>query len=1358
MSTPRKSTSGTVLPKDFSPIVGSERRPPRTGKRTGPADPDESGTISIYVRRRPDAPKMPEIADWAKRPGSRPKHISRAELAATYGALPADLEKVAAFLRSHGFTVLESHVGRRVVTASGTVAQMSRAFAVDLGRYESPAETFRGREGFVHIPAELAGIVQTVVGLDTRSVSARRHSRGRPSGGGAPAGASTLTPPQVAKLYNFPTGNANGQTIGIIEFGGGYVVNATTKAATDINSFFTGLGLTAPTLTAVSVDKATNSPAGSSTNVWDADPDVEVALDIDVAASVAPGAAIVVYFAPNATDKWMDAVTTAIHDTTNNPTVISISWGGDESGWPDSDRGSFQDALKDAALLGVTVLIATGDNGTNQGVNDGNAHVQYPASDPWALACGGTFIANVSGSTFTEGTWNDAGATCGGVSVKYGVQAWQDGANVPPSVNDDKTRGRGLPDVAGNASPFSGYDLVLYGSQTSALKVTSGSDKGSNYGTVGGTSAVAPLYAGLIALINSSLGENVGYLNPTLYALAQESGQTIFRDVADGGTNAVTFTKSDGTTGTSLGYTAGAGWDPCTGWGSIDGTALQTRLQQLFAKKCVFAIQKDTFGSDEVDAMLKQANPAKFPAFWVWVEGLTPAQLGINSAADLANPPIVPQVTLDPAFSGLSVQFAGPVLPEDPALPNSAQRLAFPFNAIFTNDSGFTAPSQTVTLEAALTSKNGDPLNGVGQLHFAKKANPYVLNGLTAWLSTDLRVFTVQANESRFGATMGGNGDAAPAFIASVIKNLTSNQGNVNGDKFDSLGDQSQVVTDPGAAEATESLYLFPTDSNHNLVFNFAVARVRLQGLTLTAQATRVFFRLFQAQTTSVAYVDPGAAPGTGPYRRWSDGNTYGRKVPLFGIQAGEFVTIPCFATARVANTSPATDMTTQTDSPNVQNIAPNSSGAEVDTFFGCWLDFNQTRQIVPFEPPATNVDGPYGGQPLLSLQEVFIRSPHQCLVAEIAFDDVPIPAGADPSISSQLAQRNLAFVDAPNPGLELSRRVPQPFEVRPSALAALASAPPDELMIDWGNTPAGSTAAIYLPASNADQILKMAATLYTTHRLSRQDAHTLECPANGVTYLPIPAGSGPANFAGLLSVSLPDTVKKGQAYTVVVRQFTNASGTQVAPPPAPPKINATRAAADPASVGNAPPINWRRMMGAFQMVIPVKTKAVMLAPEERLLSGLRWIEKSIPRANRWYPVFQRYVRQIADRVKGLGGDPGAIVASPTGEGTPHHHYPHGPGHGDGPHPGHGHDRDWSLRFTGKIEGLIYDRFGDFEGFSLETEHGRYHVFASREHRILDLVERAWTERTLLTVAVHHDDDRRPVSITLHGSPPRRER
>jgi hypothetical protein len=1349
MPTPKKKLPGPDLPAEYARLVGSERKPPGVAKRTGTADPGETGIISVYVRRRPDAPKMPEISDWAKNPRSRPRHISREELAATYGALPADLEKVAAFLRSHGFTIRESNIGRRVVTASGTVAQMSKAFAVDLGKYESPTETFRGREGFVHLPAELAGIVTNVFGLDTRSVSARKHVRNRPSGNPAPGGASLMTPPQVAKLYNFPTGNANGQTIGIVEFGGGFVVNATTKAPTDIDSFYSGLGLSTPSLTAVSVDSASNSPAGSATNVWDQDPDIEVALDIDVAGSVAPGAALAVYFAPNETDKWMDAVTTAIHDTTNKPTVISISWGGDESGWPDGDRGSFQDALKDAALLGVTVLIATGDNGTNQGVNDGSAHVQYPASDPWALACGGTFIANVSGSTFTEGTWNDAGATCGGVSVKYGVQAWQDGANVPPSINDDKTLGRGLPDVSGNASPFSGYTLFLYGSKTTALTVTSGSDKGLVFGPVGGTSAVAPLYAGLVALINSALGENVGYINPTLYALAQEAGQTIFRDVADNGNNSVTFTKSDGTTGTSPGYTSGAGWDPCTGWGSIDGTALLTRLQQLYAKKCVFAIQKDTFGSDEVDAMLKQANPAVFPAFWVWVEGLTPGQLGINSSADLANPPIIPQVTLDPAFSGLSVKFAGPVLPEDPSLPNQAQRLAFPFNVIFTDDSGFTTASETVTLEASLTSKTGDPLNGVGQFHLVKAANPYVLNGLTAWLSTDLRVFAVHANESRFGATMGGNADAAPAFITSVIKNLTSNQGNVNGDKFDNLGDQSQVVTNPGAAEASEALYLFPTDSNHNLVFNFAVARVRLQGLSLTAKSTRVFFRLFQAQTTAVAYVDPGAAPGNGPYRQWSDGVTYGRKVPLYGTQGGEFVTIPCFGTARVANTTLATNMTTQTDPPNVQDIAPNSGGAEVDTFFGCWLDFNQTRQIVPFEPPATNVDGPFSGQPLLSLQEVFIRSPHQCLVAEVAFDDVPIPQGADPSISSQLAQRNLAFVDAPNPGLELSRRVPQPFEIRPTTLALAKGTPPDELMIDWGNTPAGSTAAIYLPDSSADDILKQAAALYTTHRLTRQDAHTLECPANGVTYLPIPTQITPANFAGLLSVSLPDTVKKGQAYTVVVRQFTNAFGKSAPPPPPQPKINAV---SDESTTGNDQEVAWRRMMGAFQMVIPVKTKAVMLGPEERLLSGLRWIEKSIPHANRWYPVFQRYVRQIADRVKGLGGDPGLVLPSPTGEWNPPHlHHP------PEPHHGHDHDHDWSIRFTGKVSGIIYDRFGDFEGFSLETESGECRIFASREIRILEIAERAWIERILTTVAVHKDAPKIPVSITLHGAVPRRE-
>ncbi|MBV9282407.1 MAG: S8/S53 family peptidase [Chloroflexi bacterium] len=535
------------IPADYQPLESSRRVPRRGARLVGPADPAERLSVTIRLRRRPDAPPLPDVAALAQSPTGQRAYLSREDFAARYGADPADLDRVVAFARSHGLQVEETSVARRSVRASGTVEQMSRAFAVDLGRYEAPDETYRGRDGHVHLPADLIAVVEGVFGLDNRRMARPLFVKSKtPEQSATPAQAITpLTPPQVAKLYNFPTpANATGQTIGVLEFGGGY-------QPSDIHAFFSGLGLATPTLTAVGVDGATNAPGS--------DADGEVVLDIDVAGAVAPGAKIVAYFAPWTEQGWVDVVTTAVHDTTNAPSVLSISWGWAELQeilgllWSPAAVHAVSTTFQEAALLGVSVLVASGDDGTNCQIGDGKAHVLYPAADPWVTTCGGTTIENVSGSTFKEATWNDNGVTGGGISDIFQLPDWQSGAGVPKSINDGHV-GRGVPDVAGNADPDSGYMLVL---------------NGSPYGPIGGTSATAPLYAGLVALLNATLGEPAGYLNYNLYRFA---GPYVYRDIADGGSN-----SAEG----SPGYTAGAGWDACTGFGSINGSNLLMALRGL---------------------------------------------------------------------------------------------------------------------------------------------------------------------------------------------------------------------------------------------------------------------------------------------------------------------------------------------------------------------------------------------------------------------------------------------------------------------------------------------------------------------------------------------------------------------------------------------------------------------------------------------------------------------------------------------------------------------------------------------------------------------------------------------------------
>lgn len=261
---------------------------------------------------------------------------------------------------------------------------------------------------------------------------------------------------------------------------------------------------------------------------------------------MAPGAKIVVYFAPNTDQGYLDAVTTAIHDTTNNPSVISISWGGPESSWTTQALTNFDQAFQSAAALGVTVCIAAGDNGSTDGVTDGSNNVDFPASDPFVLGCGGTTIQTSNNQIVSEVVWNDlpnGGATGGGVSNSFPLPTWQNGFNVPAATASGG--GRGVPDVAGDADPNSGYNILVDGQNE----------------VVGGTSAVAPLWAGLVARINQQLGKSIGFLNPTIYAQAVEAAG--FHDITQGNNGA---------------FSAAAGWDPCTGLGSPDGARLLAAL------------------------------------------------------------------------------------------------------------------------------------------------------------------------------------------------------------------------------------------------------------------------------------------------------------------------------------------------------------------------------------------------------------------------------------------------------------------------------------------------------------------------------------------------------------------------------------------------------------------------------------------------------------------------------------------------------------------------------------------------------------------------------------------------------------
>lgn len=523
------------------PVPGSERKPLPGARAVGATNPEERVEVTVVLRSHSVTPMATILEAMGSQLPQARQVVSRADFEAANSADPQDIAKVEDFAHAHNLDIVQISAPRRSIVLSGTVADLNTAFGVQLTDYTHAGGTYRGRTGSVHVPPELVPLVEGVFGLDDRP-QAQPHFRLLESHAQAAvqphaSGNIAYTPNQIAQLYDFPAGvTGQGQTVAIIELGGGYRVK-------DLNTYFSQLGITSPKVVAVSVDKAHNKPTGTANG-----PDGEVMLDIEVVGAIAPAAHIVVYFAPNTDRGFLDAITTAIHDNVHKPSVISISWGGPEASWTAQALQTFDAAFQSAATLGVTVCCASGDNGSSDGLTDNLAHVDFPASSPYVLACGGTQLSGTGNTISSEVVWNDGangGATGGGVSDVFPLPTWQNAAHVPPSVNPGNKVGRGVPDVAGDADPASGYKVQVDGQQA----------------VFGGTSAVAPLWAALTALINQQLGKPVGYLNPLLYG--NLAGQGVCHDITSGNNGA---------------YSAAAGWDACTGLGSPDGAKLLKAL------------------------------------------------------------------------------------------------------------------------------------------------------------------------------------------------------------------------------------------------------------------------------------------------------------------------------------------------------------------------------------------------------------------------------------------------------------------------------------------------------------------------------------------------------------------------------------------------------------------------------------------------------------------------------------------------------------------------------------------------------------------------------------------------------------
>jgi Pro-kumamolisin, activation domain len=1178
----------TPVPSDYERLEGSERRPSPTARRMGPSDPNENITVTIVLRRRPDGPPLPKPEDFLKIPPAQRSRMSAEEFARTYGASQEDIDKVTEFVRNAGLNVVEVHPARRTVIVSGTVAQMNAAFAVDLGRYEHEVtrrrndkrtEMYRGRDGFIHVPAALTAIIIGVFGLDNRRVTKRNSDD--------PPNTTALSTATIAQLYNFPTNSAAGQTIAIFSEDG--------YRPADISSSFGG---SPPTVTDVVVD------ANNSGNA-----DAETTQDICIAAAAAPGAAIAVYFTTYSQQGWVDLVGRVAHPNAGDPicSVLSSSFyvsDGDDAttlanegvstSWLTAATAAFQDA----AIQGVTVCIASGDTGTDSKVGDGKAHVQYPGSDPWVLAVGGTTIGNVSGSSFDEYVWNDlfSGsiqlATGGGISDFFALPSYQASAGVPGSLNDGHT-GRGVPDVAGNASTNAPYSGIVVG----------GAPFGGN-----GTSASAPLWAGLIAVINAALGVNVGFVNPALYAI----GSSAFRDIdgsagpTDNGVNGV------------AGYPAGAGWDACTGWGSPNGVALLNALRSIYTRTLYFIVDKSTFGRDEVSDVISVGGGLYTQPFWIVLEGFSLNQLGG------ANPVISGPFSTLPGVSIFPDGF-GPVV-ENPSDLYTPQRIRFGYNIIFSNVNSFPAAGGapvTEILNASITVA-GAAVTGEALFELVSGADPYFTNIDPAnnnvfYLSQDLRVFSAANGQTPL--------PGGPAFTTDPYQSIQALLAFVN---------SSTAYTNPGpdplnalpgqSGYETADSSVTPLTPGGQQNFNFAIARVRLQGPDTSAAAgnVRVFFRLFVAQSC-----DTDFQPST-TYKSQLGTSGADAGKPVFPLASGTGITdpagnslqtVPFFA----SDANGTHDYDGTVPNANIRTISIPAGRDKVWTYFGCFLDvYNSSNQSIF---PGT----------------------HHCIVAEIAYDDAPIQnAGGvteSPSNSDKLAQRNLQITSSGNPHYPETHMVPQAFDLRPSPQVSIHGGLllnyPDELMIDWGNVPPGSVANIYWPQVTADEVLKLATRLYGTHPLSAADANTIKCKTTkGVTYLPIPSAAG-KNFAGLFTVELPNTVSVGDEFNITVRRISTRglAGAKTGQHTVNATFAGSEAAAASASQESSTMRNWRYVTGAFQVKIPVAGDEALLAKEETTLAILKWRVQHMSPVYRWYPVLQRYLSYVAGRVDGFGGN-----------------------------------------------------------------------------------------------------------------------
>lgn len=537
-------------------VRGGEPRTLPSPARPSPAavDLSEVAEVTIVVRSRGTDDEWQQLVAESTRglPGER-RYLTRAELSRKWGASPEALETVQSWATSHGLKIVSADAFRRCVVVSGTLEQLTRAFGVQLRAIHHPLGTFRTHDEAPSVPASLHPYVECILGLDNLPVAGPHAIDAAPRQG--------MDRQALLDAYAIPTDlRGKGQCVAVIDLGGGYY-------ETDLVEYFRQFQLAPPAVIQRAIRGVKNQPAPRDVirEVF-ADPEKaratlpaaditavlwtwETITDLAMVGTIAPEVSILLVQTTNDDQGQYHAVTSVIADSQNRPSVLSCSWGGAEPSHSQSFMRALDRWFQTAAVLGMSVCCSSGDSGDgtmHPGATANRLTAQFPASSPHVLACGGTTLDPKAGTEVAwKQTWEGKEmAGGGGFSEVFPLPPWQSAAGIEPRewIPDGTMSGRGraIPDVAAKANLEQGYSVPVGGLQVPA----------------GGSSAAAPLWAGLLALLNEGLQTSVGSLHGLLYDGTLSSA---LRDITAGSTGL---------------FRARKGWDACTGWGSPRGKEL----------------------------------------------------------------------------------------------------------------------------------------------------------------------------------------------------------------------------------------------------------------------------------------------------------------------------------------------------------------------------------------------------------------------------------------------------------------------------------------------------------------------------------------------------------------------------------------------------------------------------------------------------------------------------------------------------------------------------------------------------------------------------------------------------------------